>query len=260
MSKPPSPLIGYNHNFRHRGRVLHVQTEDSGVKYPHVITHLFADGGRIIKSVKTSYADLVDQPKMAEKVRELMRKQHKAMIVALRDGRYDELIEGKQASDAPPSSPPKEHGAEEPSPEPAPQSDDDVGRRPSIGALALAKLVATTGLAPVVEPESPTTERDPSDAHPAVLPPTGPTLPPPPSNISPDERAARPAIRPRVEGARGRDRSEERRYAQARPPAIFVPSPASKGDFGQRLISDRSLDEVILSYLQGDEPDEPLKR
>ncbi len=59
--KHPSPLLGYNNNVRHKGKVFHVQTEDSGVKYGHIITHLFMDGGRILKSVKTSYSEYVGQ-------------------------------------------------------------------------------------------------------------------------------------------------------------------------------------------------------
>ncbi len=46
MAKAPSPLLGYNTNVRHKGRVFHIQTEDSGVLKPLVISHLFADGGR----------------------------------------------------------------------------------------------------------------------------------------------------------------------------------------------------------------------
>ena len=52
-----SPLLGYNTNVRHLGKLYHIQTEDSGVRHPHVITHLFADGGRIIASKKTTYAE-----------------------------------------------------------------------------------------------------------------------------------------------------------------------------------------------------------
>ena len=42
-----SPLPGYNTNVRHKGKLYHIQTEDSGINHPHIITHLFADGGRI---------------------------------------------------------------------------------------------------------------------------------------------------------------------------------------------------------------------
>jgi hypothetical protein len=31
-TKYPSPLLGYNNNVRHKGKVFHIQTEDSGVK------------------------------------------------------------------------------------------------------------------------------------------------------------------------------------------------------------------------------------
>ncbi len=92
MSKAPSPLLGYNNNVRHKNRVFHIQTEDSGVKHPHIITHLFMDGGRILKSVKRSYAEHIGANDMADTVRQLMKEQHKAMFIALRDGQFDHLV------------------------------------------------------------------------------------------------------------------------------------------------------------------------
>src|SRR5580658_2406884 len=97
MSKDPSPLLGYNNNIRHKNRVFHVQTEDSGGRHPHTITHLFMDGGRILKSVTTSYADHLGADKMADVVRQMMKDQHKAMLMGLRDGQYDHLVEGGAA-------------------------------------------------------------------------------------------------------------------------------------------------------------------
>ena len=47
------------------------------------------DGGRILKSVKTSYAEHVGDDKMDDIVREMMKQQHKAMFIALRDGKFD---------------------------------------------------------------------------------------------------------------------------------------------------------------------------
>ena len=113
--KHPSPLLGYNNNVRHKGKVFHVQTEDSGVKYGHIITHLFMDGGRILKSVKTSYSEYVDNDRMGEIVREMMKQQHKAMFIALRDGKFDPIIDGAEAASqstqafpaAPPVVPPR---------------------------------------------------------------------------------------------------------------------------------------------------------
>ena len=93
-AKFASPLLGYNNNVRHKGRVFHIQTEDSGAKYGHVITHLFMYGGRILKSVKSSYAEHVGSERMSEVVRDLMKKQHKAMAVSLREGTFDRLAFG----------------------------------------------------------------------------------------------------------------------------------------------------------------------
>ncbi|MGB8329366.1 MAG: hypothetical protein WCE62_04500, partial [Polyangiales bacterium] len=86
----PSPLVGYNTNVRHKGKLYHIQTEDSGVKRPHVITQLFADGGRIIASEKTSYQDSVGAENLADIVKQLMQEQHKRVFIGLRDGVYDE--------------------------------------------------------------------------------------------------------------------------------------------------------------------------
>jgi hypothetical protein len=85
-----APLLGYNTNFRHKGKLYHIQTEDSGIDHPHVITHLFADGGRIVASKKTSYAERVGSEGLADQVKKLMTAQHKAMLIALRDGVYDD--------------------------------------------------------------------------------------------------------------------------------------------------------------------------
>jgi hypothetical protein len=89
---PPPPLLGYNNNVRHRGRIFHIQTEDSGVNSPRIMTHLFADGGRIVRSTRTDYSEHLEQPDMAAIVKNMMKEQHKAMFVALRSGELDELI------------------------------------------------------------------------------------------------------------------------------------------------------------------------
>ena len=90
MAKGPSPLLGYNTNIRHKGKLYHVQTEDSGIEHPHIITHLFADGGRIVASRKTDYSEHLGKENLEDIVRELMKEQHKAMAVALRDQHLDE--------------------------------------------------------------------------------------------------------------------------------------------------------------------------
>jgi hypothetical protein len=83
-------VTGFNHNIKHKGKVYHVQTEDSGRNNPHIITHLFV-GGNILASKKTSYADILNADNLAEVVRELMEEQHKEMLRNLINGVYDNI-------------------------------------------------------------------------------------------------------------------------------------------------------------------------
>jgi pSer/pThr/pTyr-binding forkhead associated (FHA) protein len=60
------------------------------------VTHLFADGGRIIKSHKRSYANEVRRSDVAEHVRALMKSQHLEMVLMLREGRFNNVIGGRE--------------------------------------------------------------------------------------------------------------------------------------------------------------------
>jgi FHA domain len=87
--------VGFNNNVKYRDQTFHIQTEDSGLDKPHVITHLFADGGRVIKSHKRSYAEHKERDDIAMFVRQLMKGQQLEMALALREGRFDPVIDGK---------------------------------------------------------------------------------------------------------------------------------------------------------------------
>jgi len=89
--------MGFNNNVKYQDAVFHVQTEDSGLDAPHVITHLFADGGRVIKSHKRTYDKEVSRADVAAYVRSLMKAQHMEMVLALREGRFDGVIAGREA-------------------------------------------------------------------------------------------------------------------------------------------------------------------
>ncbi|MDJ0787890.1 MAG: hypothetical protein QNK05_13855 [Myxococcota bacterium] len=90
-------LPGFNTNIRHRQVLFHVQSEDSGLDHPHVITHLY-HGGTIIVSEKTSYADSVDSDDLPTLVRKLMEGQHKTVLKSLRAGAYDDVIHERLGS------------------------------------------------------------------------------------------------------------------------------------------------------------------
>ena len=102
MVRGNSPLVGYNNNVRHKGKLYHIQTEDSGIKHPHIITHLFADGGRIIASKKTDYTQYLGSANLQEIVKKLMQEQHKSIFIGLRDCVYDDDDEATRAKSAPP--------------------------------------------------------------------------------------------------------------------------------------------------------------
>jgi hypothetical protein len=295
-TKYASPLLGYNNNVRHKGKVFHIQTEDSGAKYGHIITHLFMDGGRILKSVKTSYAEYIGNDRMADIVREMMKQQHKAMFIALRDGKFDPVAEGNAdasqatravAAESPPSASPP--AAPTPSPAPAavapprppsltppPGDRTDPGmteleapptiRQPPPAAAELTLDIEALERAAAANAASPVL-RAASD------------LPPPPANLFrektsgkyrltpvPPETAKAPSVPPPRASTTGATppvrrpsqtstaAAAERRYAPTRPAAIFGQARPQQGKsiFGEDLISDKSLDEVILSYLAED--------
>src|SRR3982750_2684842 len=89
MTQPArqSPVLGYNHNLRHGGRVFHVQTEDSGQGYARLHTHLFYEG-TILSSKKQEY----DPSAPEDAVRALMQQLHKSMIRELTHGEHDARI------------------------------------------------------------------------------------------------------------------------------------------------------------------------
>ena len=82
-------VLGFNHNLQYKGEVFHVQTEDSGVANPHIITLLYR-GGVILCSQKTSYSDILKMDSLEEVVEELMKEQHKNMMRRLKTGEFDE--------------------------------------------------------------------------------------------------------------------------------------------------------------------------
>ena len=92
-------LSGFNTNFRYRGVLFHVQTEDSGVSNPHIITHLF-HGGNILASVKRDYSAKVDSDDLELVVKQLMEAQHKEMLRQLKRGAHDDVILERLGPDA----------------------------------------------------------------------------------------------------------------------------------------------------------------
>ena len=167
-------VTGFNHNIKHKGKVYHVQTEDSGVANPHLITHLFV-GGNILATKRRSYADLARDENLPDVVRDMMEEQHKEMLRNLINGVYDNVEKGKHFQ------PGQLSEAKTPPPRVAPEP------------VKLTKLA------------------------------------PPPGPVPPEVLAAR-------------ELNEAPRENNVGVETLF----------GEDLISEKSLDEVILSYLAGE--------
>ncbi|XXX74705.1 hypothetical protein WMF30_44350 [Sorangium sp. So ce134] len=200
--KAPSPLLGFNNNVRHKGRLFHIQTEDSGIRHPHIITHLFADGGRILKTTKTSYAEHVGQASLAETVRGMMKEQHKAMFIALRDGHFDYLFDD---SAAPPVSAPA--AAAPAAPEPSKAARPPAPSAPEVPSAPKPPPPSRPIAAPVAPPLAAEAAPRPKPA-PAPTPPPRPAPPPArpaaPVAAAPPARAAAPEPAPASASARPR--------------------------------------------------------
>ena len=99
-------ILGINQNIPFKGKTYHIQTEDGGLKNPSVTTVLFI-GGTTLASKKTSYADIVKSAQLEEVIKDIMKEQHKSMLLDLKNGRIEKLNKEKasQKASAPAISP-----------------------------------------------------------------------------------------------------------------------------------------------------------
>jgi hypothetical protein len=251
--KAAAPVVGFNHNVKYGPRVYHVQTEDSGLPHAHYITHLFV-GGNIVSSMKSSYAQKAGERDLARVVRGLMEHQHKAMLRRLVAGEFDELAERLSA-------PHYEPGVLADGTNTASYVNTGAGaapakvkKAPAIKPVARPAPVppAPKAAPPAPQPAAPIWHPSPPSASPprapgAPLPqvtrqPGQPTRPSSPPKMAP---MVPPAARP----------------AAAKPaaaPSFFSESPVEMPAddlptlFAEELISEKSLDEVILAFLSAD--------
>ena len=130
--------VGFNHNIMYKGEVFHIQTEDSGISNPHIITLLYR-GGTIISSKKTSYADIIKMEHLEKIVEELMKEQHKDMLRGLKAGQFDDRAFGSRIPAA--EERPKETTASAASPSPKQPSSLPAKQSQSLDEIILDYLV-----------------------------------------------------------------------------------------------------------------------
>lgn len=213
---------GFNTNFRYRGVLFHVQTEDSGLENPHVITHLF-HGGNIMASEKRDYSELIAEHAgegLELAVRRLMEGQHKAMLRQLSRGEHDPAIEQRMGPDVFHS-----HTARElPEPQATTEEQPPAPLTPPISAPPPAPLTPPTATATARPTAS--SSRAPGSATSKAM--AEPTRLESDSARLPDEQA-------------GGERSAAE---QAQPAASRLARV-----FGERVASEKPLDEMVLDYL-----------
>jgi hypothetical protein len=240
-----APVVGFNHNVKYGPRVYHVQTEDSGLPHAHCITHLFL-GGNIVASMKASYADKAQSPELQREVRSMMEAQHKTMLRRLVSGEFNEMAErlaaphyepgvlatgetGPRAVNAP-SAPAAKSAPAQPTARPIPPP--PAKPRPA---------------QPVWQPAPPSASPAPSRRMPgAPLPPTSRSTPMRPA--APPPRIA-PTARPQPKPA---DRAPVQNIFADSDRPVEAPHEDLPTLFAEELISEKSLDEVILAFLSAD--------
>ncbi|MFL5423606.1 MAG: hypothetical protein ACJ783_01120 [Myxococcales bacterium] len=277
-----APVVGFNHNVKHGNRVYHVQTEDSGLPHAHFITHLFL-GGNIVATLKSSYADRAGEPDLAKLVRAMMEEQHKTMLRRLVAGEFTEMSEHLAAPHYEPgvlatgqTGPAAVNVAKT-----APMSGEAAGR-PSAASAQPARAVASAPVPKPPIPQQPVARASPPSpakpeaaaaAKPAAPVPAQPVWQPaPPGKSNPSGRrmpgaplpqttrmppAARSSLSPPTLAPSGSGRPAPNAPAR---PNLFAEGPkvveAPHEDlptlFAEELISEKSLDEVILAFLSAD--------
>lgn len=85
--------IGINHNVAVRGAVFHIQTEDLGPALAQVVTHVFAEGGQVVKVARLDYSRHLDSPNLSSALPKVVRAHHQAVTRKLLAGALDSLPE-----------------------------------------------------------------------------------------------------------------------------------------------------------------------
>lgn len=93
-------LTGHNTELLHEQIAFHVQTEDKGRANPLVVSLIYV-GGRVLAAKRTSYADLLAKGLGERDIAELMDRQHRTMLAAIRHGRFDDHVRKLYAAHPP---------------------------------------------------------------------------------------------------------------------------------------------------------------
>lgn len=81
MSNAPTPtqtstIPGLNSNISVNDQVLHVQTEALGGKHSAIVTHVFSNGGQVVRVIRFDYGKYRDKPNLRDLLSRALQVQH----------------------------------------------------------------------------------------------------------------------------------------------------------------------------------------
>lgn len=97
-AKRASMITGYNTDVRHRDLDFHVQTEDKGTGNPFIESLIYV-GGQVLAAKRTGYAEVLAEGKGEKAIIGIMDQQHRAMIAAIRAGKFDDRVRALLGTD-----------------------------------------------------------------------------------------------------------------------------------------------------------------
>jgi hypothetical protein len=205
-------LSGFNTNIRHRAVLFHVQTEDSGRAHPHIISHLYY-GGTILASEKNGYAELLvgehGDAEIENGVKKRMQEQHKEILRSLRRGSFDEEIVVRLG--------------------------DGIFPDGTDGDLAFAE---TGEMSPAAD-DNLVDDRLAEEEFEIAIKEVQPVAAEPPPSIAASKRVS----------AGARALASLSRKTKPKPKPKPQPQESKKQEFGEKVVSDKPLDEVVFDFL-----------
>lgn len=95
-------ITGYNTDVRHHEFVFHVQTEDKGLDNPFIESLVYV-GGQVLAAKRAGYAELLSGGEGERAILDLMDRQHRTVIAAIKQGKFDSKLEALLGARRPPT-------------------------------------------------------------------------------------------------------------------------------------------------------------
>jgi hypothetical protein len=204
-------LSGFNTNIRHRAVLFHVQTEDSGRAHPHIISHLYY-GGTILATEKNGYGELLAGEHEDDAIEKGVKKR-------MQEQHKDMLRELRRGN-----------------------FDDEIVVRLGDGIFPDGTdgdlAFAETGEISPAPDDNLLDDRLAEEEFEIAIKEVEPAVPDPPPSIAAKKRVSAGA---RALASLGRKPKPESKSEE--------PKESKEREFGESIVSDKPLDEVVFDFL-----------